>query len=391
MQQSEVIRATIAAHRRAFAADPQLGAWAPGRVEVLGNHTDYNEGTVLSAAIDLGHCLVGGVSDAPGIRLQAVDVDQVVTFDFGDATPGVGPGWSHYVKGVGYLLQQELGQPISGLDLTFLGSIPMGAGLSSSAALEVATALVLLQRANATLDRKRIAQLCRQAEHKFAGTNCGLLDQFSSLFGRAHGLIHSDFRDLSVTTIDLPHDIEFLVVNPQVAHRLSDSPYNERRQRCEQAARELDRWLPQRVTALRDVSPEDFAIYRTKIDPAASRRAAHVIGEMERVAQASDYIRAGDMPGLGQCLFASHASSIEHFENSCPELDAIVDAARLAGALGARLTGGGFGGSALVMVRQAAARQVEDSLNQALQAVGIHPVILTVTPSAGAHDLPLKR
>jgi galactokinase len=260
----------------------------------------------------------------------------------------------------------------------------MGAGLSSSAALEVAAAYAVLKILDAVIDKKEIARLCRRAEHQFAGTNCGLLDQFSSIFGRGHGLIHSDFRTLDVSSVVLPDDIEFLVVNPHVKHSLADSPYNERRERCEQAAAQLAELLPHPVTALRDVSPEEFETNRSRIAAGAAKRAAHIIGEIDRVEQGVKLIRNGDLDAFGQLLFASHQSSIENFENSCPELDIVVEAARAAGAPGARLSGGGFGGSAIVMVRKKQVQSVTEKITAACGAKGLAPEFLAVTPSAGA-------
>ncbi|MDH3345650.1 MAG: hypothetical protein OEL75_00545, partial [Kiritimatiellaceae bacterium] len=229
MKKETVIEKAIAAHTANFGKQPESVAWAPGRIEVLGNHTDYNDGTVLSAAIDLGHCFCISRSNRCGIHLLAVDVDQVAKFDTSDTEKVKGAGWANYIKGVFHYIQEHLEKPINGLDCTFFGSIPLGAGLSSSAALEVSSAYAILNLLNDTIDKKEIARLCRRAEHKFAGTNCGLLDQFSSIFGREHGLIHSDFRSLHVSGVNLSKDIKFLVVNPHVKHSLSDSPYNERR------------------------------------------------------------------------------------------------------------------------------------------------------------------
>ena len=265
-----------------------------------------------------------------------------------------------------------------------MGSIPMGAGLSSSAALEVAAAYAVLDILDATIDKKEIARLCRKAEHKFAGTNCGLLDQFSSIFGREHGLIHSDFRSLEVSGVDLAEDIEFLVVNPKVKHSLADSPYNERRERCEQAAAQLAEILPHKVTALRDVSWEEFESSKEQIGARAAQRAAHVVGEITRVEKGVELLSDDGLVAFGELLFQSHQSSIDNFENSCPELDVVVAAAREAGALGARLSGGGFGGAAIVMVHAAEAQAIGEKITAICKTKGIEPDIIEVTPSAGA-------
>ncbi len=385
MKKEAVIEQAIAAHVENFGTQPESVAWAPGRIEVLGNHTDYNDGTVLSAAIDLGHCFCISASNRCGIHLLAVDVDQVVRFDVSDMEKVAGAGWANYIKGVFHYIQDHLDKPIDGFDCTFLGSIPMGAGLSSSAALEVAAAFAVLQILNETIDKKEIARLCRQAEHKFAGTNCGLLDQFSSIFGREHALIHSDFRSLDVSGVDLAADIEFLVVNPHVKHSLADSPYNERRERCEQAAARMAELLPHRVTALRDVSWEEFEAHKDQVAPRAAQRAAHIVGEITRVEKGVELLSEGGLAAFGELLFESHQSSIDNFENSCPELDIVVDAAREAGALGARLSGGGFGGSAIVMVYSADAKAIGEKITAICGEKGLKPEIVEVTPAAGAH------
>ncbi len=385
MKKDVVIEKAVSAHIENFGKKPESIAWAPGRIEVVGNHTDYNDGTVLSAAIDLGHCFCISHSNRPGIHLLAVDVNQIAAFDTADTKKVPGFDWANYVKGVFHFIQEHLGEKIDGLDCTFMGSIPMGAGLSSSAALEVAAATAVLKILDAIIDKKEIARLCRHAEHQFAGTNCGLLDQFSSIFGRDHGLIHSDFRTLEVSSVTLPDDIEFLVVNPHVTHSLVDSPYNERRERCEQASAQLAELLPHPVTALRDVSPEEFDANRARIAAGAAKRAAHIIGEIDRVERGAELINAGNVEAFGQLLFESHQSSIENFENSCPELDVVVAAARKAGAPGARLSGGGFGGSAIVMVHKQNAKTIMEKMEVICRENGLAPEFLDVIPSSGAH------
>ncbi len=387
MNRENVIQTAVAAHVAMFGQQSESIAWAPGRIEVLGNHTDYNDGTVLSAAINMGHCFCISRSTRCGIHALAVDVEQVAKFELTDTEKVEGAGWANYIKGVFYYIQEHLGKPIRGLDCTFLGSIPMGAGLSSSAALEVAAAYALLDLLSETIDKKEIASLCRKAEHNFAGTNCGLLDQFSSIFGREHGLIHSDFRSLEVSGVDLATDVEFLVVNPKVKHSLADSPYNERRERCEQAAAQLADLLPHKVTALRDVSWEEFESCKEQIAPQAAKRAAHVVGEITRVESGVDALAKGDLKAFGKMLFESHQSSIDNFENSCAELDVVVDAAREAGALGARLSGGGFGGAAIVMVHTAEAKVIGEKIRAICKTKEIEPDIIEITPSAGARVL----
>jgi galactokinase len=384
MKKADLIQKTLAAHAEKFGTAATTCAWAPGRIEVLGNHTDYNEGTVLSAAIDLGICFCISRSEQTDIRALAVDLKQDAQFGVNDTERVAGADWANYIKGTLHYVQEQLGTPITGLNCTFAGSIPQGAGLSSSAALEVATSFAVLHTLNKTIAPKEIAILCRKAEHKFAGTNCGLLDQFSSIFGREHGLIHSDFRSLDVSGVDLAKDIEFLVVDPKVKHTLSDSPYNERRERCEQAAIQLNELLPHPVKALRDVSAEEFEAFKDQIDPGAAKRAAHVVGEITRVALGVDALANNDLTAFGELLYASHQTSIDCFENSCPELDIVVQAARDAGALGARLSGGGFGGCAIVMVHAKNVKSIGQKIVELCQKSGITPDLIEVVPSAGA-------
>jgi galactokinase len=332
----------------------------------------------------LGHCFCISKAEQKGIRLLAVDVNATATFNLSDMKPVSDASWANYVKGVFYYIQEYTNQPIDGFDCTFLGTIPMGSGLSSSAALEVSAAYAVLQAIGANIEKKEITTLCRQAEHTFAGTNCGLLDQFSSIFGAEHGLIHSDFRSMNVSTVDLADDIGFLVVNPKIEHKLSESPYNERRLSCETAATQMAERLPHCVSSLRDVSLEEFAAHRDEIDPEAAQRAAHVIGEIARVQTGVRALKEGDLPRFGKLLFESHQSSIDNFENSCPELDIIVDAARQAGALGARLSGGGFGGCAIVMTQTSQAEAIRQQIKASCESRGMSPEIISAIPSQGA-------
>lgn len=381
---NELIQTVSNRHRHRFGQLTEITAFAPGRIEVLGNHTDYNAGTVLSAAINLGHSFCISRSAQPGVRLYAADVDRTAVFDTSNDQKVSGAGWADYVKGVFFLLEKKTGEKIDGIDCTFLGNIPIGAGLSSSAALEVAAATALLGLLGKELDKKEIGKLCREAEHRFAGTNCGLLDQFSSLFGCEHSLIHSDFQTLEISPVLLPEDVEFLVVNPHVKHSLAASPYNERRERCEQAAAQLGALLPHPVKTLRDVSLSEFAALKKQIDPSAAKRAAHIVGEIDRVEKGVALLKKNALAAFGALLFESHRSSIEHFENSCSELDVIVEAARAARARGARLSGGGFGGSAIVLVHANRTQAVSEKIRAACRIKGFDPDFLAVVPSAGA-------
>jgi len=384
MHDEKVVEQAIAIHTETYGTKPTAVAYAPGRVEVLGNHTDYNEGTVLSAAINMGHCFCISASDQPGVRLTAGDLLETTEFDPKSAERlEKKVQWANYVKGVMFYLRGQ-NVEIDSVDCTFLGSIPMGAGLSSSAALEVATAFAVLEYTGKTLDKKEIGILAQAAENNFAGCNCGLLDQFSSIFGVHHGLIHSDFRTLETDPVKLPDNVVFLMINPHIKHALTDSPYNERRTSCERAAAEFDTLLDHPVKALRDVSWEEFEANKDKIDPEAAQRATHVIGEITRVEQGVKLLAEGQLEAFGQFLYDSHETSRTAFENSCEELDIVVEAAREAGALGARLSGGGWGGSVVALVHAADAEALCEKIVQTCKAKGLDPTAETIIPSAGA-------
>ena len=384
MYDRNVVEQTIAIHTEIYGKEPSTISYAPGRIEVLGNHTDYNEGTTFSCAINMGHCFCITPSDKPGVRLTAGDLRDTIDFDPADSTPLEKKyQWANYVKGVMFYLREH-GVEINNVDCTFLGSIPMGAGLSSSAALEVATAFAVLNYTGKEIDRIEIAKIGQRAEHEFAGCSCGLLDQFSSIYGIHHGLIHSDFRSLETYPVKLPEDVVFLMINPHVKHALAESPYNARRQSCEKAAAELNALVDYEVNALRDIRFEDFEQLKDKIDPEAAQRATHVVCEIHRVEAGVRLLEEGKIEAFGQFLFDSHETSRTAFENSCEELDIVVEAAREAGALGARLSGGGWGGSVVALVHSSDAEAICSKIIDRCKEKGLHPTAETIIPSSGA-------
>lgn len=384
MHDENLVKETIAIHTEIYGTEPTTISYAPGRIEVLGNHTDYNAGTTFSCAINMGHCFCISPSDKAGVRLTAGDLRDTIEFDpANDTALEKKYQWANYVKGVMFYLR-EFGVEIDGVDCTFLGSIPMGAGLSSSAALEVATAYAVLSYTGKEIDKIDIARIGQRAEHEFAGCSCGLLDQFSSIYGIHHGLIHSDFRTLETYPVKLPSDVVFLMINPHVKHALAESPYNARRQSCEKAAAELNELVDYDVTALRDIRLEDFEAHKDKIDPEAAQRATHVVGEITRVEEGVKLLEEGKLEAFGQFLFDSHETSRTAFENSCDELDIVVEAAREAGALGARLSGGGWGGSAVALVHAGNADAICAKIIEACKTKGLHPTAEIIIPSAGA-------
>lgn len=370
---------------RHFGRPHTVAAYAPGRIEVLGNHTDYNDGFVLSAAIDAGTVFLAAPSSGPACRLLAGDVLEEAKFDVRTPERDAAMPWANYVKGVvaGLRARQAFH---AGFDGMLLGNIPLGAGLSSSAALEVASALALCSLYGLPVDRMALARIGQQAEHVYAGVKCGLLDQISSLFGRRGSVVMTDFRTLAVEALPLGDEVCFLMCNTHVKHRLVESAYNERRAACEQAAAYFATKLSHPVKALRDVSMAELEVHSQGLDPVVARRAAHVVGENERVQAGRERLAAGDLRAFGQLMFASHESSRHKFENSCKELDIIVDCARAThGVLGARLSGGGFGGSAVVLVHPRDAAGISHALSAAFhKAVGRSCDVRVITPSDGA-------
>jgi galactokinase len=357
-----------------FGSAPIRLARAPGRVELLGNHTDYNQGLVMALAVDKYVTLAGAPREDASVEVVSTAYPQPARFALDRLERDPAAPWADYVKGVLAGLR-ERGAGLRGFNAAIHSTIPPGAGLSSSAALLVATALLVRKLQPYTLDAQgrvtplpqwpgdelpalngaeklALARLCQAAENRFVGVHCGLLDHLSSLFGRAGHVILLDFRDTRVDWTPFAPELAVVVCHSGVRHALVAGEYNDRRATCEAAARALG------VASLREIAPESLEADRARLTPHQYECARHVVGENDRVRRGATLLRAGDYAGFGQLLWQSHASSRENFHNSCPELDTLVELAREHPAcLGARLTGGGFGGATVNLVRRAA---VED-------------------------------
>jgi galactokinase len=321
-----------------------VSSFAPGRVELLGNHTDYNYGVVLSAAIDQGITVSASLRTDKLIEVKSQTNGRSVQTSLPITAPQEIEQWANYPLGVVKMLGKE-GCPLQGMDLQVDGDLPLGAGLSSSAAFEVATAYTLCSLYDFSMAPMALAQLCRRAENEFVGVRSGLLDQASSIFGRFNELIFLDFRAVSVETIPLPPGLGLLITDSGVPHELTGGEYNQRFKECMEAARLLG------VASLREASSAQ--VREVRIDPVLSRRALHITGENERVQQGVAALRAQDLESFGQLMFESHASSQKNFENSTSHLDALVEIAKeQEGVLGSRLSGGGFGGSTISLIRE---------------------------------------
>jgi galactokinase len=328
-------------------AQPMIVTHAPGRAEWLGNHTDYNDGLVLGIGLDVGAIVRARPATGRQLILRAEDLAEERVCDLDALGPVEQGSWANYATGIaaGFLARGAKG---TGVELSIRSTVPMGAGLSSSAALECATARALQQVWGTSFDEMELARIGQEAEHKFAGVRCGLLDQVTSLFAMRDHAVFFDCRSLVVQRLPVPPEARFVIVQSGVKHALSDGAYNDRREECEEAARILG------VRKLREATPAmlDAAERDGRLAEAPLRRARHVVGENTRVAAAVDALQAGDLTVVGRLMNESHESSRTLFENSCEELDFLASEARaIPGCLGARLTGGGFGGAVFAMMR----------------------------------------
>jgi galactokinase len=362
---------------------------APGRVNLLGEHVDYNDGFVLPAAIDRVVTIAANPRGDRTVRLTAVDLDQTATFDLDhldskqDARGNPLPGWALYPAGVAWALQKH-GLAVSGIEAWYTSNVPIGSGLSSSAAVEVAFATLWRRLGGWQADQMALALMCQEAENKYVGVNSGLMDQFASAHGVEGHALYLDTRSLAWRPIPIPAGVVIVIADSKVRRSLANSAYNERRASCEEAVRLLKQDLPG-IRALRDVSPEQFHALAHKLPEIVRMRAQHIVEECARVEEAIVKLEAGDAAGFGKLMVAGHASLRDLYEVSCPELDVLVDtASTLPGCFGARLTGAGFGGCTVNLVEEAQAHQFIEQLKQSyLKATGKHADVYLCRASQG--------
>jgi galactokinase len=346
--------AVFSAFRKATGHDADAAAFAPGRVNLIGEHTDYNDGFVLPAAVDHGVAVAARRISGDDFVLHALDLGEHCTFARSGLRREAGLGWADYFKGVVWALSRR-GLDIGACEVAISGDIPRGAGLSSSAAYEVATVLVLKALGAFELSSPlEIARLAREAENGFVGVACGIMDQMASTFGEQGRALFLDCRSLGRETVEIPAGLNIVVVNTGVRHSLGSSEYNKRRAECEEGVRLISAALPA-VSALRDVSLADLGRLIASLPPVVAKRCRHVVSENARVGQAVAAMRSGDTARLKVLTAESHASLRDDYEVSCPELDVLVDLALpLSFCHGARLTGAGFGGSTVNLVEAGA-------------------------------------
>jgi galactokinase len=372
---------------RAFGAGGGIvTAFAPGRVNLIGEHTDYNDGFVLPMAIDPGIALAARPRPERQVRVLAVDLGESTTFPLDvPAEPDPAHRWSDYVRGVIWALQRA-GLRVDGMDVAFSGTLAQGAGLASSAALEVATAISVQALTGFALERSRLARLCQTAENEFVGVQCGIMDQFVSLAARAGHALFLDCRSLAFEHVPLDLGRHVIAIcHSGVKHALVGSEYNRRRQECAAGVAALRARFPG-VEALRDATPEQLEACRGGLGEVVYRRCRHVIGENARVREAVAALRTGNMEAFGLLMDASHASLRDDFQVSCAELDLLVDLARRSpGVLGARLTGGGFGGCTVNLLEREALPRLRDVvLGEYQRRTGLQPLLLVSGAAGGA-------
>jgi galactokinase len=339
-----------AAFSQRFGTHPRLLVRAPGRVNLIGEHTDYNEGFVLPIAIDRATFVAGRSRSDQTVRVYSANFDEEDSFTLDRIERSAERPWSNYVRGVVKgLLARDL--PLTGADLLVESDVPLGAGLSSSASLEVAVGYAFQLLNNINLLGEELALLAQGAENSFVGMQCGIMDQFMSALGRAGHALLLDCRDLSYRTIPIPPDVRVVVCDSGVRHTLVGSEYNERRAACHEAVQLLRTRLP-KISALRDVSPAQLQANADVLPPAILPRARHVVAEIDRTRRAAEALEQGELVRFGQFMLESHVSLRDDYEVSVPEIDTLVELARaLPGCYGSRITGGGFGGSTVSLVR----------------------------------------
>ena len=341
--------AVAADFRKHFGYEPLL-VRAPGRVNLIGEHTDYNGGFVLPAAVDKAAIFAVGLNKGAEIRLVSYDLNQCLRLTDAAKISPSNFQWANYLLGVAAQFQQR-GVAVPGFDCLFAGTVPQGAGMSSSAAIECGLAFALNRLLGTCFDSLELARIAQQAEHTYAGVQCGIMDQFASLFGREGQVMRLDCRSLEYEYFPFDtHASRIVLCNSGVKHSLANSAYNIRRQECERGVSVLRHTHPE-VTSLRDVTMAQLEAHRSELDMSVFRRCAYVVQENARVEAACHHLVAGDLAAFGQQMYASHAGLRDDYEVSCRELDVLVEAARAApGIFGSRMMGGGFGGCTINLV-----------------------------------------
>ena len=373
----------LAAFRQQFGGEAHLFR-APGRVNLIGEHTDYNDGFVMPAAIEYEFTAAAARRDDALIRLHSLNNGQSAEFDLGQADPQPNGNWSDYAFGTAVMLKQA-GHTVPGADIMVSSTVPLGSGLSSSAAFEVVVGYALLALAGAEVDTVDLAKLCQKAENEYIGMRCGIMDQFISANGARDHALMLDCRSLETRRVPIDGSARIVVANSMVQHAHAGGEYNARRASCEEGVALLAPAIGGTITALRDVTPEALAAHKAVLPEVTYRRCRHVVTENARVLDAAEALTRGDLAACGALMNASHTSMRDDYEITCAEIDTLVEIAQAQpGVYGSRMTGGGFGGCTVSLV---AADKVDGFIatvaaNYEAQT-GLKPAIFACAPSAG--------
>jgi galactokinase len=362
---------------------------APGRVNLIGEHTDYNDGFVLPACIEFSCWVAIGPRDDDKLVIHSDNFNETIEARLSNGELLPSRNWSDYPLGVAWALQQE-GYRLRAANIYIHGGVPLGAGLSSSAALEVSMGYAIVGLLKQDIGRTKLALLCQRAENEFVGARCGIMDQFVSCYGQAGHAVCLDCRSFEHQFVPVPREVQLVICNTMVKHEHGAGEYNVRRAECEESVKILSTALPG-IRALRDVTIPQLEANRNLLSETIYKRCRHVITENERVLKTASALRAGKMQVVGALMADSHKSLREDYEVSCAELDLIVDiAAKQAGVYGARMTGGGFGGCTINLVERADAAEFKRHVAaEYYSSTGMHPDIFICDASKGAEEIPL--
>lgn len=370
-----------------YGREPRLFL-APGRVNLIGEHTDYNGGFVLPMAIERGTTVAAARRDDRKIRVLSKNLNEAGEIDLDASQVSRRDSWLDYVEGVAWVLERG-GAKLSGADLLIDSDVPVGAGLSSSAALEISVGLALSEVAGAPIEKMRLALAGQTAEHEFVGAQVGIMDQYISAFGQANHALLIDCRSLEAEQIPFDAaDAAVVICDSKVKHELAASEYNTRRAECEEAVKILRRSLPG-IKLLRDVSVKDYERHAKHLPEIIRKRARHVVTENERTLNAAAALKKNDLTEFGRLMRLSHKSLRDNYEVSCRELDLLVEIASASeGVLGARMTGGGFGGSTVNLVQKKFVGEFSEKIIADYQRqTNIEPAIYVSSPADGAREL----
>ena len=360
---------------------------APGRVNLIGEHTDYNDGFVMPAALDFSTWVKISPLEQRKLKVFSENFNEEIEVDLDDPNLVARGDWSDYPVGVAVVLEKT-GHRLRGARLQIRGEVPIGSGLSSSAAIEVATACALVANSGLKIDLRELALLCQRAENEFVGARVGIMDQFISLFGQEQKALLLDCRSLEFRLLPLPDNVRLIICNTMVKHALASSAYNERRAQCEAGVKHLAQFYAN-VTALRDVTIEQLEHHRAELDDVVYRRCRHVITENERVLKAGDALEYGDLGRFGELMGESHRSLRDDYEVSCEELDLMVELGqKIEGVYGSRMTGGGFGGCTVNLVAETHIDEFKGHVSQEYErTTSLKPEIYICMAANGAEEV----